>query len=57
MAATAPLTLTTPIQYAKGVGDARAAELLKLGIRSLSVPPPLVPRVKEAIRQIALGGL
>src|SRR3989449_2067149 len=26
--------------------------LLKLGIRSLSVAPPLVPAVKEAIRQI-----
>jgi phosphotransferase system enzyme I (PtsI) len=28
--------------------------LLKLGIRTLSVAPPLVPGVKEAIRQIAL---
>jgi phosphotransferase system enzyme I (PtsI) len=28
--------------------------LLKLGIRALSVAPPLVPGVKEAIRQIAL---
>src|SRR5438128_2100023 len=30
----APITLTTPIQYAKGVGDARAAELIRLGIRT-----------------------
>jgi phosphoenolpyruvate-protein kinase (PTS system EI component) len=28
--------------------------LLKLGIRSLSVAPPLVPGVKEAVRQAAL---
>ena len=28
--------------------------LLKLGLRTLSVAPPLVPGVKEAIRQIAL---
>ncbi len=26
--------MSTPIQYAKGVGDARAAELIKLGIRT-----------------------
>ncbi len=30
------------------------ATLLKLGIRSLSVAPPLVPGVKEAVRQAAL---
>src|SRR3954463_16050502 len=29
-----PITLKTPIQYAKGVGDARAAELIKLGIQT-----------------------
>jgi phosphoenolpyruvate-protein kinase (PTS system EI component) len=28
--------------------------LLKLGIRTLSIAPPLVPEVKEAIRQIFL---
>jgi phosphoenolpyruvate-protein phosphotransferase len=28
--------------------------LLKLGVRSLSVAPPLVPGVKEAVRQVAL---
>ncbi len=28
--------------------------LLKLGIRTLSVPPPLVPAVKEAVRQISI---
>src|SRR5437868_11179062 len=32
--ATPPLTLSTPIQYAKGVGDARAPELVKLGIKT-----------------------
>jgi ATP-dependent DNA helicase RecG len=32
MAKTPPLTLATPIQYAKGVGEARAAELANLGI-------------------------
>ena len=34
MAKTPPLTLATPIQYAKGVGDARAAELIGLGIHT-----------------------
>ena len=34
-------------------GDAIPA-LLKLGIRCLSVAPPLVPGVKEIIRQVAL---
>ena len=29
-----PITLATPIQYAKGVGEARAAELVSLGIRT-----------------------
>ena len=29
-----PLTLATPIQYAKGVGEARAAEFAKLGIKT-----------------------
>jgi len=28
--------------------------LLKLGIRSLSVPPPLVPEIKETVREIEL---
>ena len=28
--------------------------LLRMGIQTLSVPPPLVPAVKEAIRSVAL---
>ena len=28
--------------------------LLKLGVRSLSVAPPLVPRVKDAVRQVSV---
>ncbi len=32
MVAKPPITLTTPIQYAKGVGEARAAQLAALGI-------------------------